>query len=316
MAISPEEITGKTFQVKFRGLNPSDVKSHLEVLAGEFTALQDRVGTLEQTVAVQKKELELAADDKKAFEDVSDVFKDNIEKLKSELRVKEQNGTELLKELERMKGLLEEQVSDYNDLKHELIGKDTQISELESKYRMSRAAVDELRKKLTRLETDKSALKSRAEEQAQQQEQQLAKTREELDDLSEQARHDSSRLVEAAKEEIERMRQHASLELVQLNDDIETLKARKNKIQSELRSLLNNHLDKLDDFSSDTREQRERNRYDDLFQKIDFTELAEFEDDQLTAAEDAGMDEQGDADSEEQLKRKLEDGGIAYLSDD
>lgn len=312
MAMSPEEIIGKTFQIKFRGLNPDEVTAHLELLAGEFSALQERVVRLEKTVDDQKKELELAADDKKAFEDVADVFKDNIEKLKSGLRVKEQNGLELLQELESMRGRVTELVEERDGLKGTLNAKDTQISELESKYRMSRAAVDELRKKQVLLETENTASKDRAEEH----EQQLAKAREEFNGLAEQARNDSSRLVEVAKEEIERMRKNASLEIVQLKDDIEALSARRNQIQSELRSLLNNHLSRLEDFSLGNRD-RNLDQYDDLFQKIDFAELAEFDDDPSSddgnIVDVTGLD---DGDSDEQLKTKLEDGGIAYLSGD
>lgn len=312
MAMSPEEIIGKTFQIKFRGLNPDEVTAHLELLAGEFSALQERVVRLEKTVDDQKKELELAADDKKAFEDVADVFKDNIEKLKSGLRVKEQNGLELLQELESMRGRVTELVEERDGLKGTLNAKDTQISELESKYRMSRAAVDELRKKQVLLETENTAIKDRAEEH----EQQLAKAREEFNGLAEQARNDSSRLVEVAKEEIERMRKNASLEIVQLKDDIEALSARRNQIQSELRSLLNNHLSRLEDFSLGNRD-RNLDQYDDLFQKIDFAELAEFDDDPSSddgnIVDVTGLD---DGDSDEQLKTKLEDGGIAYLSGD
>lgn len=312
MAMSPEEIIGKTFQIKFRGLNPDEVTAHLELLAGEFSALQERVVRLEKTVDDQKKELELAADDKKAFEDVADVFKDNIEKLKSGLRVKEQNGLELLQELESMRGRVTELVEERDGLKGTLNAKDTQISELESKYRMSRAAVDELRKKQVLLETENTDSKDRAEEH----EQQLAKAREEFNGLAEQARNDSSRLVEVAKEEIERMRKNASLEIVQLKDDIEALSARRNQIQSELRSLLNNHLSRLEDFSLGNRD-RNLDQYDDLFQKIDFAELAEFDDDPSSddgnIVDVTGLD---DGDSDEQLKTKLEDGGIAYLSGD
>lgn len=313
MVMSSEEITEKTFQTKFMGVNPDEVRAHLELLAGEFSALQNRVDSLVQTLDVQKKELELAADDKKAFEDVADVFKDNIEKLKSGLRVKEQNSLELLQELESMRSRVSDLVEERDGLKGLLNTRDTQISELESKYRMSRAAVDELRKKEVLLETENTAMKERAEEH----EQQIVKVREEFNGLTEQTRNDSSRLMEVAKEEIARMRNNASLEIVQLRDDIETLSARRNLIQSELRSLLNNHLSRLDDFSMGKRD-RNNDQYDDLFRKIDFTELAEFEDDPSSddgeSVDAAGQDNDGDSD--EQLKTKLEDGGIAYLSGD
>jgi len=309
MTISPEEITGRTFQLRFRGVNPDEVKEHLEMLAGEFAALQKRFAELEQTAGDQKKELERAADDQKGFEDVTAVFKDNIEKLKSEIRVKEQNGSELLRELERMKRQVQDLAVERDGLKHELSGKATQLSELESKYRMSRAAVDELRRKQAQFETERREMTERTGER----EQELADLRVKYTALAEQSRTDSSRLVEAAQEEIERMRSQASLEMVQLKDDVETLAARRIQIQDELRDLLTGHLQRLDAFASGERE-RSQERYGELFQKIDFTELEEFEDDSAAGESPAAPDGPELSEDDEQLKSRLEDGGIAYLS--
>ena len=310
MAISPEDITSKTFQNKFMGVHPDEVKSHLENVAAEFRQLQERVTGLERTVAEQQASMKRAADDQRAFEDVTRVFKDNIEKLKSELRVKEQNGTELLKGLDSMRHQVEQVRKEKEGLQGELNTRDTRISELESTYRMSRAAVDELRKKLVLLETENSALRTEAAEH----ERQLSKAREELGDLSERAHHDSSRLLEAAKDEIERMRRNASLEIVQLRNDIEQLTARRSQVYTELRALLDEHMRRLDDFMSGSRTAN-GDPYDNLFERIDFAELAEFEEDPLIEADHAeggtGPDE---ADSDTLLKNRLEDGGIAYLS--
>ena len=42
MAMSPEEITGKQFQTRFRGLDPAGVTAHLDLLAAEFSAMGER----------------------------------------------------------------------------------------------------------------------------------------------------------------------------------------------------------------------------------------------------------------------------------
>ena len=311
MTIRPEDLTGKTFRTRFRGLDPAEVTSHLEFLATELTALQERLEALEQVTEDQKTELDQAAEDRKAYEDVVDVFKDNLEKFKSEIRVKEQNGMELLGELERMKDQAAELVVERDGLKAGLKAKETQLAELESTCRKSRAAVDELHRKQSSTEEENVELKTQVTEF----ERQLEEMREQCEQLAEQSRKDSSRLIEAAQEEIERMRKEASLEILQLNDEIETLSSRSRRIREELRSMLTAHLQSLDDVSPGGR--KGGDRYDDLFQKIDFTELAEFDEEPPPGDGGAsGADAQGESESEERLKRSLADGGVAYLSDE
>ena len=74
MALTPDDITQKFFATRFRGVDPEEVKEFLGLVAVQLTELQDRLKQQSEQIARQEKELALAADDKKSFDDVLDVF--------------------------------------------------------------------------------------------------------------------------------------------------------------------------------------------------------------------------------------------------
>ncbi|MEE4313042.1 MAG: DivIVA domain-containing protein [Desulfofustis sp.] len=155
--------------------------------------------------------------------------------------------------------------------------------------------------------------------------------------------------LQAARDEIERLRREAYAELSRLPEEIEQLSRQRNRVRDELRSILTGHLEQLESFTVDD-EAVARYDYDELFQKIEFPEP-----DELFQPEDpSGSDEvaelnesdlsDGPAESladeiqpadeldsihmelpiseelfnqdDDDLRRKLEEGGVAYLSDD
>ncbi len=312
MALIPDKITEKSFPIRLRGFDPSEVKGFLELLARGIIELQERGRQQDEKIAGQEKELVLAADDKKSFEDVIDVFKDNIENLKAELSEYKNSRAKLADTYEKMKMSAEGVQKEREKLKVELGQTHTRLSEVESKSRMSQAAVEELRKKLVVLEAENRELKT----ETQRYEQTLSEARQRPDDLLEKSRQDADRILAGAKEQIDRLRNEAAEDIVQLKEDIEKLANQRQQIQNELRALLNSHLDRLNDLSA-TGAPSEKADYGDLFQKIDFTELDKFEEDELRQAFAEEYSEEAETeDNEENLRSKLEDGGVAYLSDE
>ncbi len=313
MALSPEEINEKTFATRFRGLDPVEVKGFLNLVATELSDLRDKIVQQYGKIAEQGKELELAADDRKSFEDVIKVFKKNIETLKFELSQARQKESKRAEECAQLRQLSEQQQQERDHLKTELDKANTSLSEAENKLRMSRTAVEELRKTVVLLEAEKSELKT---EQGRLGET-IGEARTAADDLINKAQQQTGRQVAAARDEIERLRGQAAEEIIQLREDIDKLKNQRNTVGDELRALLHKYLDRIED--SETAEPSSKGSdYDDLFQKVDFPELAEFDlDDDADELNAAGYTEIVEPEeSEESLKKKLQDGGIAYLSDE
>lgn len=313
MALTPEDITQKSFTTRFRGVDPEEVKEFLELAAAQMSELQEQLRKQIEKIGEQDRELELAADDKKSFEDVLDVFKEKIETLTDELAESKQLEVGRAEELERLKRLAEGLQQERDSLKSELGQAQIALSETESKSRMSRAAVEGLRNKIVVIEAEKSELLTETE----QLQRTIAEARHHSDEFVAESRQQAEQITAAAREEIAQLRDRASQEVAGLREDIENLSSQRRQLQTDLRELLHAHLDRLSEFSTGTAGPS-RSEYDDLFQKIDFAELSEFEENQApdeTLANQLSADKQVE-DSEEILRSKLKDGGIAYLSDE
>jgi cell division initiation protein len=313
MALTPEDITQKSFTTRFRGIDPEEVTEFLKLAAAQMAELQERLNQQSKKIGEQDKELELAADDKKSFEDVLDVFKKKIETLTEELGETKQRDEKRAQEFERLRRLLEGLQQERDSLKSELSRAQVGLSEAESKSRMSQAAVEGLRNKIVVIEAEKSELLAETE----QLQRTIAETLHHSDEFMEESRRQAEQVTDAAREEIAQLRERASEELKGLRKDIENLSLQRRQLQTDLRELLHAHLDRLSEFSTGAAGPS-RSEYDDLFQKIDFTELSEFEENQApgeTLLSPPG-DEAHPEESEEILRSKLKDGGIAYLSDE
>ena len=200
-----------------------------------------------------------------------------------------------------------------DSLKAELGRAQTTLSEAESKSRMSRAAIEGLRNKIVVIEAEKAELMSEAE----QVQKVAAEARHQSDELLEEGKHQAELMITAAKEEIARLRDAASLELRGIREDIDKLNAQRRQLHTDLRDLLHGHLDPLSEYVT-AAAGPSRSEYDELFQKIDFAELSELEEigTQGENSEGPVPAEEEAGDSEETLRSQLQDGGIAYLSDE
>lgn len=313
MALTPEDITKKFFSARFRGIDPEEVKEFLGLVAAQLSELQDRFNQQSEQIATQEKELALAADDKKSFDDVLDVFKQKIDTLTAQLGEARQRETGRVEELERIKRLVEGTQQERDNLKAELGRTQTTLSEAESKSRMSRAAIEGLRNKIVVIEAEKAELLSEAD----QVQKAVSEARHQSDELTEESKRQAEQMLRAAKEEIAQLRDAASLELRGIREDIDKLNAQRRQLHTDLRDLLHGHLDRLSEYVIGAAGPS-RSEYDELFQKIDFTELSELEEiGALDNTNEGSMSTEEQAgDNEETLRTKLKDGGIAYLSDE
>jgi DivIVA domain-containing protein len=313
MSLTPEEIRERSFATRFRGADPAEVGEFLRRVAVQFSDLQYRVAQQHKKIEEQEHELELAADDKKSFDDVLGAYKANIEQLRSELSSLRDQDLRRAAKYGQLKKQREIDQQERQRLAEKLSGAETVISELERKLRLSQGTVEELRTAVVQLEADKGELEKQNGHDAET----IAQARLEMEELFESSRLRARQLLADAKERIEEQRARAVQEIAGLRQDIEGLRNRRKQLSDDLKTMLNSHLEWID---AEIKKDRDSagNDYDELFQKIDFTEVVEFD---LGDAGEVLLDDQLNGqvekeDTEDRLKRTLKDGGVAYLSDE
>ncbi len=313
MALTPEEIREKSFSIRFRGADPGELREFLYSVAAQCADLQGRIVQQHKKIEEQKKELELAADDKKSFDDVLGVYKSNVEQLRSELRSSRDQGLQRAAKYEQLKKQIDVVQQERERLAEKLSDAETVITELERQLGLSRSTVEELRTAVVQLETDKRDLENRDEHHAEP----IAHDRRQAEELVESAGQRARQMIAAARERIEEHRGRAVQEIAGLREDIERLRNQRNQLSDELKNMLNSHLERLDAQLAAARDSTEGG-YDELFQKIDFTELVEFDlgDEEEVLVDDQLNGQAQDEEQEDRLKRALKDGGVAYLSDE
>lgn len=315
MALTPEDISGKSFSLRLRGADPAEVREFLKSVAAQIVDLQDRISQQHEKIEEQEKELELAADDKKSFEDVIGIYKGNIEQLKNELSGLREQGLKRDAEYEQFKLKSDGVQQERERLAEKLSAAQKVISELESGMKLSRTTVDELRGAVVRLETDKRSLVDQKERQVQV----LEDSSRRAEELVKNAEERGRQLIADARERIEEHRGRAVQEIAGLREDIERLRKQRTQVADDLKNVLSSHMERLDAQLAEGEDtDAVPGEYDGLFQKIDFTELVEFDlDDETDVLIDdpLGQRTQG-RDSEDHLKSTLKDGGVSYLSDE
>lgn len=313
MALTPQEISEKSFSTRFRGADPAEVRAFFKIVAAQISDLQERIDRQHRKIEEQGKELELAADDKKSFDDVLGVYKENIEQLRSELISLRDRDGQRAAEHERLRKQGDISERERERLAEKLSGAEAMISELERELRLSRATVEELRTAVAQLETDKRELKNRSEHHAET----VAQARLEAEELVERGGRRAQQLIADARERIEEQRDRAVQEIAGLLEDIERLKKQRNQLSDDLRTVLNGHLKRLDVVVAGDGDSSESDD-DELFHKIDFVEMVEFDlgDEAEVLIEDQLNGQAEEEDSEDRLRRALKDGGVAYLSDE
>jgi len=181
-------------------------------------------------------------------------------------------------------------------------------------------------------------LKKNAQEQAAQLAQQSEQRAQELLTSSQRQANQS---LQSARQEIEKLRKDAFAELSRLPQEIEKLNHQRQRIRDELREILTVHLDQLNSFT-EVEEHVKHYEYDELFQKIelpaamlpsdpvqasgaggqdpgeresDFLDELDAINMDLDLPAEASLEIRDDSDDDDDLRNKLEQGGVAYLSD-
>jgi len=210
MALTPKDISGKSFSLRLRGADPAEVREFLKGVAAQIADLQDRISQQHEKIEAQEKELELAADDKKSFEDVIGVYKGNIEQLKNELSGLREKGLKRDAEFEQFRLINDGVQQERERLAEKLSTAQKVISELESGMKLSRTTVDELRSAVVRLEKDNRNLVDQKKQQVQIFEDASRRAEELVKNAEERGRQ----LIADARERIEEHRGRAVQDMV------------------------------------------------------------------------------------------------------
>lgn len=288
MTTTGEEIKKQEFQIKFRGYAPSEVRDYLELLADEFSGLVEKIQVQEQKLSKLSKVVEAAEDSKRRLAGEHGVFRKTIESINAELKQRVVKEAQLMQDFEKKQKTITDFDRERRELQDEL--KTIRQSGIKAAEKLQQHMVEneQLHSIIEKLESQNRELKQEEVDFKQA----MAEARNFSDSLIEQTRKETALALQQADAEIERLRLNADNGLGRLQDD--------------LNRLLNEFMDGADELSPLAEDEKD-NEYDDLFQKIDLPEFAEIE--QYQEA-DERVEE-----SEEDLRNKLEDGGVAYLSD-
>lgn len=334
MAITPQAIKDQEFQSRFRGFDTIEVKAYLELIAEEFFELLEKVRQQEEAIGDLERQRELAEEVNKRLEGDCEAAQRTIEELRLSLTEKDSRQAELQKEFEELQTALDDFEQERKEFEEELSEAEARVSERDELLRASRLEMDSLRNKISFLEEQHKELKQgeidfkRTIGAAQRFADDLMdKTRRETEELLRQSEEraqemlraseeKSNQALQATRDEIERLRQAAYAELSRLPEEIERLSRQRKQARDELQAILTRHLEELESFSA-VEEQVVRYDYEELFQKIEFPEDDDGSLDGLDAiAMDLTLTEEISETEDEDLRRKLEEGGVAYLSDE
>lgn len=288
MTTTGEEIKKQEFQIKFRGYAPSEVRDYLELLADEFSGLVEKIQVQEQKLSKLSKVVEAAEDSKRRLAGEHGVFRKTIESINAELKQRVVKEAQLMQDFEKKQKTITDFDRERRELQDEL--KTIRQSGIKAAEKLQQHMVEneQLQSIIEKLESQNRELKQEEVDFKQA----MAEARNFSDSLIEQTGKETALALQQADAEIERLRLNADNGLGRLQDD--------------LNRLLNEFMDGADELSPLAEDEKD-NEYDDLFQKIDLPEFAEIEQYQEP---DERVEE-----SEEDLRNKLEDGGVAYLSD-
>lgn len=336
MAITPQAIKDQEFQTRFRGYDTVEVKAYLELIAEEFFELLEKLRVQEESLADMARQRELGDAVAQQLENDLEASRLTVEELRVSLVEKDARHADVLKELEELQTALDDFEQERKEYEEEVSEAEARVSDRDEMLRASRSEIDSLRNKMALLEEQNRELKTEeidfkrtigvAQRFA---DDLMEKTRVETETLVQKSEaraqgviraseEKSARALQVARNEIERLRREAYEELSRLPEEIERLNRQRRQVRDELQTILTKHLEELESFAV-VEQDVVRYDYDELFQKINLADPHEEEvPDELDGiAMDLPLLPTDELDDDpEDLRNKLEKGGVAYLSDD
>jgi cell division initiation protein len=211
------DILHQKFAVRFRGYDVQDVDEFLEVVANEMEKLVNDNTRRQQDIAVYRKEL----DHYKKKEDSINATLVTVQKMSEDLKKNAVNEAETIVNSSRMES-------------------DNLLLE-------TRQNCDTLREEVRSLKEEARAEAQRIIDEAKKQKDEILR---ELDQLKEVALVESQKNIDDSKLEAGRINDGAIKEKAQIEEEIDLLTQRKVQFQVALKSLIETHLEHLEDESN------------------------------------------------------------------
>jgi DivIVA domain-containing protein len=285
--ITPQAIKDQEFQLKFRGYDAIEVRAYLDLLA-------DDVFELTEKNRVQAEEIETLMAEQEALHREKETLSQEIQEkqedsagMQTEI---DQGYQQKDEEISELKATLAEVQAQLAALQEENEGYRQKINELETEQQnktgdslQDLAELEKLRGKIAFLEEQNSELKQEGLDFKTT----ILAAQKFADNLRQTTEEEARRMIEAAAAEIDQIRTDAQAELERYPIEIAELKARKQKVQEDVRRLLQTYLDGLSVFNEDS--SLEDADLDDLFQSIQLP-------DDTLQVEDEGVGEEHEPD--------------------
>ncbi|MBE0584584.1 MAG: DivIVA domain-containing protein, partial [Desulfofustis sp.] len=294
MAITPQAIKDQEFQSRFRGYDTVEVKAYLELIAEEFFELLEKLRQQEEENGDLTRQRALAEEVSVRLENDVEAAQRMVEELRAAVAEKEARLADLAKEIEEMQTALDDFEGERKEFEEEISEAEARVSDRDELLRQSRAEMDNLRNKIAFLDEQNRELKKEEvdfkrtigvaqrfaddlmEKTRVETEELIRQSEQRAQELLRSSEEKSARALQAARDEIERLRQDAYAELSRLPDEIEQLNRQRKQVRDELQAILTSHLEQLESFAGGD-DDVARYEYDELFQKIDFSEPDEFD---------------------------------------
>jgi len=262
--LTPQAIKDQEFQVKFRGYDTIEVKSYLELLAEDFFELLEQNRFHAEEIKSLAAEKELLQAEKEKFEkelQTGQVSRSEIEaEIREEYSQEDEQSRDLLGQLESLNTTvtqLEAENATYRE----------KIAELEAKLSSDGEAITKEQHEIARLQEKLERVEERKRELEEEEldfKTTILAAQKFSDNLKENSEKEAQSMIEGAKLEVEKIRNEAREELIQLPKKIEELQQRKKQVHNELKAILHKYMEGLE---SPPEADPETNG-EDLFQRI------------------------------------------------
>jgi len=276
--ITPQIIKDQEFQSKFRGYDPVEVKAYLDLIAEEFFDLQERCRLQIDDLQAFHEEKEIIEQQKTSLEASSAESRKMAEELRQAGLQMEQKIAAQAKESEGFRAWITSLEEEKKRLEDASSSAEARIQKVEGAFLQEKAEKEILARKIELMEEQqREAKKDEVDFRST-----LTAAQQFCDAMKEKSEEQAEQLLDAAKAEIEQIRQAAQVELARLPGEIEALQQKREEVRKVLRATLEAYLQNLDIFPAADEHSPERES-DELFQKIQILEDGSLNSENLTA---------------------------------
>ncbi len=261
MAITPQAIKDQEFLVKFRGYDAIEVKAYLELVAEEFFELFEQVRQQTDEIEGLTEEKQDLIDRHATLEGDMNALMGKNDRLTAEIEENNDRNTSLNREINELKSRIATLEKDLDTKGEDLEAARNQI---EAEKEIAEKERKEKQDLLNRLAETERQWAEQKKDEIDFKETLLA-AQKFSQDMKKGSEDEASEILAKARADAEKLRQDTLQELARYPKEIERLKAKRNQVREDLRTVLAICLESLDIFDD---EKAEEDDFSDLFQSV------------------------------------------------